>query len=905
MGVDVNFPRSPFTTLDPHIRWRPGSNSPDEIATLIAPLVHKLRLAVRDWRNQNYEGASETSKSLLNWWFHTQHIKENADGSSWNFRYYFSQQEAVETVIYLADVVNAFDSTDLLQFDSSRALREDSFSEDWTRYVVKMATGSGKTKVMSLILAWSYFHKLYELDSPFSRNFLVVAPNVIVLERLRTDFDNLKIFYTDPVLPSNGYDGKDWERDFQLKVHIQDRVMLTEPTGNIFLTNIHRVYERKDKVPSIDDNNVMDYFLGNKPNLKKISGEVELEDIVRDIDELMVINDEAHHIHDEKLAWYKSIQDIHNKLKQKGKRLSLQIDVTATPKHTNGAIFAQTISDYPLVEAITQNVVKTPVVPDGPSRAKLQEHQSSKFSERYSDFLRLGVQEWQKSYEHHLKLDRKAVLFVMTDDTKNCDEVKDWLESNYKELTGKVLVIHTNKQGDISENPSGVAKAELDILRKQANQIDSFESPYKAIVSVLMLKEGWDVQNVTTIVGLRAFSSTAKILPEQTLGRGLRRMYRGRDDLIEKVSVMGTPAFMDFVETVNDEGVELERRSMSKDTEAIAPVVIEVDKKDAKKDVDKLDIEIPKLSRRFGRNYKRLEDLNIASLVTTKIPYKTYTEEELREIIFKEITTTEYSHSTQLSTLGDIDSTQAVGWFAMKIQTDLRLVGGYDVIYGKLKEFIRNNLFDRVVDLEDRNTMRNLSESNATTITLECFKKGINDLTLQDSGSAVIVDSIKLRDTKSFPVNDQEYVVPRKSIFNRIVGDSNLELRFANFLDECEDVVSFAKLYQQIGMKIDYVDSEGKIRDYYPDFIVKLKDNRVFIVETKGAIDVDVPKKIVRLKLWCEDVNKSQQLTNFDFVYVQDKQFDDLLENYTNGLLKGKNKSFDYVVKTFTEYKDK
>jgi type III restriction enzyme len=463
-----------------------------------------------------------------------------------------------------------------------------------------MATGSGKTKVMSLVLTWSYFHKLYEENSPFSRNFLVIAPNVIVLERLRTDFDNLKIFYSDPVLPSNGYDGKDWERDFQLKVHIQDKVMLTESVGNIFLTNIHRVYESKDKIPSVDDEDVMDYFLGNKPNIKKISGEVELEDIVRDIEELMVINDEAHHIHDESLAWYKSIQDIHNKLKYKGSKLSLQVDVTATPKHTNGAIFAQTISDYPLVEAITQNVVKTPVVPDGPSRAKLQEHQSSKFSERYADYLRLGVQEWQKSYEHHLKLDRKAVLFVMTDDTKNCDEVKDWLELNYRDLTGKVLVIHTNKQGEISESTSGANKKELEELRKQANLIDSFESPYKAIVSVLMLKEGWDVQNVTTIVGLRAFSSTAKILPEQTLGRGLRRMYRGRDDLIEKVSVMGTPAFMDFVETINDEGVELEKRAMGKDTEPVAPVVIEIDKNDPKKDVEKLDIEIPKLSRRFG-----------------------------------------------------------------------------------------------------------------------------------------------------------------------------------------------------------------------------------------------------------------------------------------------------------------
>jgi type III restriction enzyme len=369
---------------------------------------------------------------------------------------------------------------------------------------------------------------------------------------------------------------------------------------------------------------------------------------------------------------------------------------------------------------------------------------------------------------------------------------------------------------------------------------------------------------------------------------------------------MGTPAFMDFVETINDEGVELEKRAMGKDTEVVAPVVIEIDKNDKKKDIEKLDIEIPKLSRRFARNFKRLEDLDITSIVHSKVVYKNYTEDELREIVFKEITTTDFSHTTQLSTLGDIDSTQAIGWFAMKIQTDLRLVGGYDVIYGKLKDFIRSYLFDQIVDLEDRNTMRNLSESKPTMDTLEGFKKAINELTLQDSGSAVIVDSIKLRDTKSFPVNDQEYVVPRKSIFNRIVGDSYLELRFANYLDECEDVITFAKLYQQIGMKIDYIDNEGKIRDYYPDFIVKLKDDRVFIVETKGAVDVDVPRKIERLKLWCEDVNKqsAESKVIFDFVYVQDKDFDELLKTYTEGLLKGKGKLFSYLVDLFRDYKD-
>src|SRR5437763_1528910 len=127
----------------------------------------------------------------------------------------------------------------------------------------------------------------------------------------------------------------------------------------------------------------------------------------------------------------------------KDRRLALQIDVTATPRHDNGAIFVQTISDYPLVEAIHQNVVKHPVLPDAASRAKLREHKSAIFTERYDDYLKLGIEEWKKSYIEHEKLGKKAVLFVMVDDTRNCDEVGAYLQKACPEISESVLVIHT------------------------------------------------------------------------------------------------------------------------------------------------------------------------------------------------------------------------------------------------------------------------------------------------------------------------------------------------------------------------------------------------------------------------------------------------------------------------------
>ena len=177
------------------------------------------------------------------------------------------------------------------------------------------------------------------------------------------------------------------------------------------------------------------------------------------------------------LAWFKSIEDIHNRLKQKGAALSLQVDVTATPKHNNGAIFVQTVADYPLVEAISQNVVKHPVLPDAPSRARLVERQSSKYTEKYADYIHLGVMEWRKAYAEHEKMGKKAILFVMTDDTKNCDDVAAYLEGNYPDLKDAVLVIHTKNNGEISEAVTGRNKEELERLRQQANEIDGLGEP--------------------------------------------------------------------------------------------------------------------------------------------------------------------------------------------------------------------------------------------------------------------------------------------------------------------------------------------------------------------------------------------------------------------------------------------
>ncbi|WP_353070502.1 DEAD/DEAH box helicase family protein (plasmid) [Tunturibacter empetritectus] len=874
MALHPKFPDSPYAILDPAVRWFPADEALRDSSAekLMPPLVPSLRKKVKEWRESSYVGATATSQSLLKWWFLTEHLWPQADGTMADFQYYFAQREALETIIYLYDMVGVRDKHDMMRFDGSGSVSGGMFDETWRRFVVKMATGSGKTKVLSLALAWSFFHKLYEPDSELARNFLVIAPNIIVLDRIRKDFDGLRIFLKDdPVLPDNGVDGRNWRDDFQLTLHVQDDVRVTRKTGNIFLTNIHRVYASDDIPASVEDDDTMDYFLGQRPTGATTDSKVDLSVIVREIDELMVLNDEAHHIHDPRMAWFKSIEDIHNRLLQKGTALSLQVDVTATPRANNGAIFVQTIADYPLVEAIAQNVVKHPVLPDGPSRAKLVERQSAKYTEKYADYLDLGVIEWRKAYAEHEKMGKKAILFVMTDDTRNCDDVAAYMEGHYPDL-GKVLVIHTKANGEISESVSGKNKEELDKLREEANTIDSLSNPYKAIVSVMMLKEGWDVRNVTTIVGLRAYSAKSNILPEQTLGRGLRKMYPG--GIEEYVSVVGTNAFMDFVESIQAEGVVLERKPMGEGTQAKTPLMVEVEEDNERKDVTALDIELPRLTPRVYREYKNLSDLNVSSMGHQKLLYRQFSEDEQREIVFKDVTTGAVTHTTILDTAGIADYRSVIGYFAQTVMKDLRLVSGYDVLYGKMKAFVRDELFDRPVELEDANTLRNLSELASTRTILEVFKKAINALTVRERGDAEIRDRIKLRETRPFVVKEQAYVVSRKSVFNRTVGDSRLELEFASFLENCVDVDSYAKNYLAVGFKLDYVKADGDISNYYPDFIVRGVGGEVWLVETKGREDANDPGKWERLKQWCVDASALDGGQQYRALFVREEDWE-------------------------------
>jgi len=876
---------NPFEIMPPDSRWKPSKEQEelfgDAIEKLYPPLVEKVRQAVYEWRLNNYAGATETSKQLLNFWFGRIHDKPPYDFE----QYFFLQREAIESIIYMYEVAKAHDKFNMMRFDSSERITTGMFPETWTRYVIKAATGSGKTKIIALSMAWSFFNKLYENNSPLSKNLLVIAPNIIVLNRIKKDFDGLKVFKTDPVIPENGFFDKNWKNDFKPTLHFQDELKPISDDGNIFLTNIHRVYLSEKELTTEA------FLLGEKPksDADKSAG-LDLGKILRSnkIDDLVIINDEAHHIHDERMQWFKSIQDINNQLKLKqNKTISIQLDFTATPKHTNGAIFVQTISDFPLVEAINQNIVKSPVLPDDESRKQLKEKASSVFTERYKEFIHLGVIEWTQQFENLKPTGKTPLLFIMTNDTKEADETKLFLEKEYQILKDSVFVIHTNNSGEVKENATNKKdKEELDKLREIANNVDNINSPYKVIVSVMMLREGWDVKNVTTIVGLRPYGSQAKILPEQTLGRGLRKMFDFNTK--EELVVVGTPAFIEFVEEIKKDGVKLGYRAMGGDNKKKTTILIEIDRENKKKDIGKLNISLPVLAPRIYREYKDLSLINEIDVKITPLKLKKFSDKEFKKIVFRDINnkishTTEYTDSMP-------DYRNVIKFFTNNILQSVRMFSGFEMLYPKVENFIKNILFGKTVNLEDALVIRNLAEPEAKKIIYDTFKTLIDKQTIKDNKTTKLKDKIQITDTKPFFVENKKFLPAQKSAFNKIVGDNDFELDFAASLENCNDIISFSKNYFSLNFKIEYQAEDGNLHDYYPDFFIKQNEQTIYIAETKGRQDLDDVRKIERLKTWCEDVNSVQTEIKYIPLFIKQEQW----EQYKKDVVK-----FADIVKLF------
>ena len=498
-------------------------------------VVNGVRARVDAWRAQGYPGVSATSRRLLGFWFADEHRFE--DGRP--FRFYFCQREAVETFIYLTEIEPVRGLEDLLEY-AEHGMTIQPGEPKRQRLAMKMATGSGKTMAMSLCIVWSYFHALYEPDSPMTTSFLVVAPNIIVFERLKTDFGDAATFRRDPLVPP------EWSHDFDLTVLLQDDAAPVTARGVLYLTNIHRLYEPfggQGKTKNAP--NPVEAMLGPRVNRDvQSSSAEELFDRIADRQRVMVVNDEAHHVHDEKLKWNQTIERVHDELRRRtpddaGAGVVSQLDYSATPKYEKGGVFHHVVVDYPLAQAVADGIVKTPVIGEV-SGAKVELGDTT--FQRNRQWLDVAVGRWRVFHDTLSPSGKRPVLFVMCENTLAADEAGDYLRRLPDFAGDQLLIIHTNTSGEIR-------KDDLDLARRAAREVDEPDSRIRCIVSVLMLREGWDVRNVCVIVTLRPLSAANKILPEQALGRGLRRMTPPGSGFDERVVVIEHEAFRNLWST--------------------------------------------------------------------------------------------------------------------------------------------------------------------------------------------------------------------------------------------------------------------------------------------------------------------------------------------------------------------
>ena len=367
---------------------RPRKHNPDQLGLLeakvaTAPCVTGVRQKVSEWRESGYKGVSETTRLLLNWWFRTDH--RLPDGRK--FKYHYFQREAVETLIYLYEVAAVRRHKALVESFAMRSDLRLLQYDDFARYGVKMATGSGKTKVMSLALAWQFFNAVAEARDDFAKTFLIIAPNVIVFERLRSDFANGQIFRTDPVVPP---ELAIFWRDFQC--YMRGESERASSLGALYLTNIQQLYQRASN--GGDEPAEMTAVLGQKPPAQKLAIEEFDQRIAGRGGPVVVLNDEAHHTHDEESEWNKIIRALHAGVSG---GVAAQLDFTATPRHSKGQLFSWTVFDYPLKQAIIDNVVKRPL--KGIAKG-IAEQRSDIASTRYQAYLAAGVERWKEYRDH-------------------------------------------------------------------------------------------------------------------------------------------------------------------------------------------------------------------------------------------------------------------------------------------------------------------------------------------------------------------------------------------------------------------------------------------------------------------------------------------------------------------------
>lgn len=891
------------------------------------------------------EKVTPTTKDLLRYWFSETYTETR------RFNFHSGQRQAILNTIFVHEILKTNNVFDMYTIVDEDILAEMGIGEigaskyDHPKYCIKMATGTGKTWVMSALVIWQYLNAKEDISSGrYSKNFLLVAPGLIVYERLLDAYlgkeseDGSRNFETSDFYKYSELFIPDSYKN-ALFSFIQNSVAKKDEIGKkitgdglIAITNWHLLSGADEENEDIDNDDpfqnpmvvVKDllpiapgttaghtldtldnrYFRGN-----------ELE-YLTNLKNIVVINDEAHHIHEVKTAgevieveWQKSLNQIAEK---KGNKF-IQIDFSATPYNVTGSgqkrtrhFFPHIIVDFGLKTAIHKGLVKT-IVLDKRKEIASQEMSDLDFraerdgnipialSEGQKTMLRAGLSKLEileKQFFDFTKNDRLTKypkMLVICEDTKVSPLVVDYLVHFEGLAEGDVLQIDSDKKGNI---PS----AEWNDIKRILFSIDTYANP-KVVVSVLMLREGFDVNNICVIVPLR--SSEATILLEQIVGRGLRLMWREPDYeeiklenrqrlLIKKqepnnyfdiLSIVEHPAFIEFYEELIKEGLVGEAPEISDDRNSIVGDIIEVP---LKAEYEQYDLFFPIITQ---DKEEILIDKELT--VDNMTPYTMYPFERLKaftsqggDIFYSQeitVNTRFGTYKVPEQSFNVKSYNEFISNIIGAISSSIEKIGirkkerfpfmqmNTAQLAALIDKFIKNRLFDTPFNPFEDNNWRVLLLRNSLIVNhiIEQISKAIyemqNNIKIND---AIVlkhyfseVGLMKMRENYSIPV--------AKSIYNRLPYPTNkggYERNFIDFFDcdcEVDSLIKIKENYHDFAY-LNYIRNDGMIARYFPDFMVKL-GNEIYLVETKAQKDMDNANVLSKKKAaveWAKKINE-------------------------------------------------
>ena len=932
-------------------------------------LAHRLTDVVNAaWKSgEMLEKVTPTTASLLNYWFGEGFCNERARN------FHEGQRQAILNIIYLHEVMGENCVMDAYQgiipelMDRADLAQLAKPKYQMPKYAVKMATGTGKTWVMHALIIWQMLNARHEdvESGRFTQKFLIVAPGLIVYDRLLDAFCGRKKRdeeYRDP--QTNDYYMNqevfipERYRD-EVFSFIQNNVVTKEDgigrkttgEGLIALTNWHlfeNQMEEKEQDEDVDDSStvtpaeIISDLLPIRPGKsagndlgmldRRALGGTELE-YLAGLKDLMVINDEAHHIHEikrngetEEVEWQRGLNAISA---TKGTRF-IQVDFSATPFDTKGTgekqvklFFPHIIVNFDLPMAMKQGLVKLLLLDRRQELTDLEnlDYNAERdeqgkvvgLSEGQRMMLRAGLTKLNKLEEEFLKNDasKNPKMLIVCQDTTVSPFVEEFLKSEGLEEED-IVTIDSNKQGEVKDE-------EWQEIKKKLFDIDRYKSP-KVVISVLMLREGFDVNNICVLVPLR--SSQAPILLEQLVGRGLRLMWRESDYIdikredrlrvlknhqpprtyIDTLSIVEHPAFIKFYDDLQDQGLV----AVDEGDVGVGGATGDILTVGLREDYGKYDFQWPVI---LHDSIDEFEDAEID--LDDLEPFTMYPLPLLRKFLAKEGETFVSQESLTKTTFGKYKVTANLfnaSGYNEYLQKLLRVVTlrfencrrqGFPTIQINgaqtvqvMDWYIREKLFSlpfnpfqgndwKILLAKDGIVTKHIVEQFAVAI----YKMQNRLTTINAEVSHTDFSSlraIKMRESYSMEV--QKCIYPRLGYPSHGGG---LEKAFIEFLDRDAEVERFLKINEN-GHSfaiIFYVRKDGLMATYHPDFIVATAD-KVYLIEAKGddkVDDVNVRQKQTATIEWIKKINalepEDRMNRTWEYVLVGESVFYSLSES--------------------------